>query len=262
MAASTPANQPEILNACSTGAIDLLQEVLQSCGIEKDAAPLLPRDAAKIRFPSTEAMITAAIAGKQTSMISFLLSYFSGYPAEWPESRRQSQKPISFTSSIVLAVLDNPDVETLSVLCDYDPGIVNFEFNDHTTFLSQACQRDPEKIGPLIHFLVSHGADMQGGWRLDWNLLPAIRGGQHLDVVEAMVAKGAKMDYSAALAAVCAKRADVLQLILEKGGMRESSVADADIEQLRVEAQDAKSVPLIEVVETLVSARQSTSQRS
>ncbi|KAJ4405559.1 hypothetical protein N0V82_010293 [Gnomoniopsis sp. IMI 355080] len=267
MATSTPAYQQEILNACSTGAVNQLQELLQSHDVKQNAAPILPRDAAQTGYPSTQAMITAAIANKQAALVNFLLHYFTGYPTEWPQTRRKSQKPITFSPSLVLAALDNPDIKTLTVLWDYDPSLVNFEFDDHTTILSQACQRDPDIIGPFIHFLVSHGADVQGaGWRLDWNLLPAIRGGQHVDVMEAMVSKGgAKIqDYATVLAALRAKRADVLQLILDnKGSMRrEGRITDEDVEQLRVEAQDAKSVRLTELIEELISTWQSPSQRN
>lgn len=100
--------------------------------------------------PSTEAMISAAISSKQAALVRFLLSNFTGYPTDWSEARCRSQKPISFGSSIVRVVLDSPDIETLQVLLDYDHDLANFEFDDHTTFLSQACQRDPDKIGPLI----------------------------------------------------------------------------------------------------------------
>lgn len=265
MSTSSPASQQDILNACSRGSIDQLQELLSSHGIEQDAVPILPRDAVKIGLPSTEAMITAAIANKRADLVNFHLHYFVGYPTEWPQSRRQSQKSISLTACLILAALDNPDIKTLTALWEYDSSLVNFEFDDHTTILSQACQRDPGEIGPLIHFLVSHGADVQGaGWRLNWNLLPAIRGGQRVDVMEAMVDKGgAKIDYSTVLTALRAKREDVLQLLLLKRGLRrEDRMTDENVELLRVEAEDAKSVRLKELVEELISTRPSPSQQT
>lgn len=152
-------------------------------------------------------------------------------------------------------MLDSPDVETLHVLWDYDHSLVSFELDDQTTFLLQACLWDPDKIGPLVQVLVSHGADMQAGWRWNWDLLPAIQGGQKLGVMETMVNNGARMNYSAALAAVRANRADVLQLFLNKGRMREGRILDKNIEQLRDEAKHANSASLIKLVEALISAR-------
>lgn len=258
MAASGPASKEEILSACSKGDTALLKQVFHAHGIKQGSAPILwAPDATGSGWPATETLITTAILQSQPATVGFLLNYFTGYPTEWSETRRQSQKPISLTSSIINAVLDHPNVEILHMLWDYDHSLVNFEFDDHTTFLSQACRRDPDTIGPVIQFLVSHGADMRAGWRLDWDLLPAIGGGQHLDVIEVMVAHGARMDYSAILAAVRAGRADVLQLCLDKGGMvrgGEGRLPDKDVEQLRDEARDAKSVSLVESVEALISA--------
>lgn len=254
MATSVPAHQQEILDACSTGPIAVLKELFKSLGIDQGTAPILPRDVTEAGCPSTEAMISAAISSKQAVLVRFLLNCFTGYPTDWSEGRRMSQKPISFGSSIVRAVLDSPDLETLQVLLDYDHDLASFEFDDHTTFLSQACQRDPDEIGHLIKLLVAHGADMQGGWRLDWDLLPAIRGGQHLDVIEAMIAKGARIDYLAVVSAVRTKRADVLQMVLDKGGAHVGRMSAADAEQLRAETKVSNDALIIRLVETLSSA--------
>ncbi|KAK7735638.1 hypothetical protein SLS53_007378 [Cytospora paraplurivora] len=254
MATSVPAHQQEILDACSTGAIAVLKELLKSYGIYQGTAPILHRDVTESGCPSTGAMLSAAILSKQAAVVRFLLDEFNGYPTDWSDAQRESQKPISFGSGIAQAVLDSPDIEILQVLLDYDHRIANYEFDDHTTFLSQACQRDPDKIGPLIKLLVAHGADMQAGWRWNWDLLPAIYGGQHLDVMEAMVAKGARINYLAILYAVRKERADVLQMVLDKRGARDGRLSDADVEQLRTEAKVADDVLVIKLVERLISA--------
>lgn len=85
-----------------------------------------------------------------------------------------------------------------------------------------------------------------------------------MDVMEAMVDKGgAKIDYSTVLTALRAKRGDVLQLLLlQRGLRREDRMTDENVELLRVEAEDAKPVPLKELVEELISTRPSPSQRT
>ncbi|ROV88578.1 hypothetical protein VPNG_10233 [Cytospora leucostoma] len=254
MATSVPAHQQEILDACSTGAIEVLKELLKSHGINQGTAPILHRDVTESGCPSTGAMLSAAISSKQAAAVRFLLDEFSGYPADWSDAQRRSARPISLGSGEVQAVLESPDIEILQVLLDYDHDVVSYEFDDHTTFLSQACQRDPDEIGPLIRLLVAHGADMQAGWRWNWDLLPAIRGGQHLDVLKAMIAKGAKLDYSAMLTAVRVGRADVLRMALEQGGARVSRLSDADIESLREAAKVVDDVLIMKLVETISSA--------
>lgn len=86
MANLGPAHKQDFPNACSTGAIAVLKGLLRSHGIEQGTAPILPRDATDSGGPSTQAMITAATKNSQTALVSFLLSYFTGYPTQWSEA--------------------------------------------------------------------------------------------------------------------------------------------------------------------------------
>lgn len=254
MATSDSAYQQEILDACSTGAIAVLKELFKSHGINQGTAPIRFLETTERGCPSTEDMLSAAIRSKQAALVRFLLEYFNGYPADSSEALHEGKKPISFDSGVVLAVLDSPDVETLQVLLDYDPGLVNFEFDNHFTFLWEACNRDPDKIGPVIKHLVAHGADMQASFYLIWDLSPAICGDQHVDVMEAMVANGANITYTAVLYAVRKERADVLQMVLDKGGVSGGRMTDTEVKKLREEGQAAEDVLVTKLVEKLLSS--------
>jgi hypothetical protein len=185
-----------MLNACTSGDVAALQHLFKAADIRKGSEPVYISTPNKP--PPINDLLEAAITNGKPAIVSLLLETYSG---------------IQFLGRVITALLNRPDLAILEALYRYDNGIVSFEWDDQvTTFVTEACKRPPERIAPLLHFLVEHDADLwTGGLPSQFAVHAALCGNQALDVIEAMVKKGGPVYGQAAEQAVLRERAGVLE---------------------------------------------------
>lgn len=183
-------------------------------------------------------MLAAAITHGHVSAVSLILQSHPGHK-------------IQFSNETITSLLQHPNLDILQALYDYDPYVTSFEWDGHTaTFVTKACEQPPEKITPLLMWLIEHDADMEGG-HFPRTLCHAIEGGQTIGVIEAMVKKGARMSTLAMRQAVFFERVDVIKFLMARG-LRADGDSDAYI---RDEAEKTGDREIIEAVEKWTSSK-------
>lgn len=188
----------EILDACTSGDIVALQQRFAAENIQ-NSDPAYQTSASSP--PPVNSMIAAAIMHGHVDVVSLIL-------------RTYSRRKVQFTSETIEALLHYPSLNILQILYDYDPYVVSFEWDSHTdTFVTKACEQPPEKITPLLLWLIEHDADLEGG-HFPQTLCQAILGNQTLGVIEAMVNKGAKVSTLAMRQAVVCERVDIISCFI------------------------------------------------
>ncbi|KAF2686366.1 hypothetical protein K458DRAFT_416666 [Lentithecium fluviatile CBS 122367] len=225
----TSQNQ-DMLNACTSGDITALRRLFEAMDIRKGSEPVYistPNEP-----PPINDLLEAAITNGNPGIVSLLLETYSG---------------IQFFGGVITALLNHPDLAILEALYNYDNRIVNFEWDDQvTTFVTEACKQPPEKIAPLLHFLVEHDADLwTGGLPSQFAVHAALCGNQALDVIEAMIKKGGLVSRQAAEQAVLRERADVLEFFIRCGVEGERD----DVQFLRTVAKETGNTNVMKLVD-------------
>ncbi|KAG9202752.1 hypothetical protein G6514_004005 [Epicoccum nigrum] len=183
-------------------------------------------------------MLTAAITHGHIDVVSLILETYPG-------------RKIQFSSETITSLLQYPNLDILQVLYGYDPYVTSFEWDSHTaTFVTKACEQPPEKITPLLMWLIEYDADMEGG-HFPQTLCRAIEGGQTLGVIKAMVKKGARVSTLAMRQAVVFERIDVINFLIARG-LKADGDSDAYI---RDEANKTRNREVIETVEEWTSSK-------
>src|SRR5690242_11640652 len=135
----------KILEACTSGDVTALQQLFKANSIPGSTPVYTSSDD---NTPPANSMIAAAIAHGHPDVVSLILRTYSG-------------PKVQFTSETIEALVHHPNLDILQVLYDYDPYVVSFEWDGHTdTFVTKACEQPPEKITPLLLWLIEHNADL------------------------------------------------------------------------------------------------------
>lgn len=162
-------------------------------------------------------MVTVAITHGHIHILAYLLTLYSrGGGIE--------------CDPVIEAILNNPDVQVMTLVHNHSPRSIYYTFNSGETLLSTACRRcqyrsqsDPfmSKMLPLIHYLLDNGVSpakhVHDRFRGDSALLPAVQSSLPIDVIEKMIRCGAVVGVEEFGEAVGGKRIDVLGLFMEKG---------------------------------------------
>lgn len=207
-------HQREMFEACDTGDLTRLQQLLEAADVKKGDAPVeptwksYPSEVASVPSSgpaATSSLLAHAVTHKRPNVLAYLLDT---YPTA-------SIK----IDAILGAACANPDLTTFELLYARDPSIVNHEFEEVTygeTLLMQALRSDD----PLFpDFLLDHGADPNesGLGAFQTPLRTAFESDQPLWLIEKMVTKsGARVHSLFVTAAIDAKRADVARFFLDR----------------------------------------------
>lgn len=228
----TSQNQ-DMLNACTTGDVAALRRSFEAIDIQKVSKPVYI--STPDEPPPTNDLLEAAITNGNANIVFLLLGNYEG---------------IQFSGGVITALLNHPDLEILEALYKYDNKIVNFEWDDHSTFVTEACKQPPEKITPLLHFLVEHDADLwTGGLPYSFAVHAALDGNQASSVIEAMIKKGGPVYRQAMRLAVLRERADVLEIFIRYGVEGKQD----DVQFLRTVAKETENTNVIKLVDTWTS---------
>ncbi|KAH7109427.1 hypothetical protein B0J11DRAFT_512848 [Dendryphion nanum] len=222
-----------MLDACASGDITALRRFFEARSIRRGLKAVYIATANGA--PPTNALLATAIMNGKLEIVSFLLEMYDG---------------ISFDSSIITALLDHPDTAILESLYKYDDKIVQTEWDNQITFVTLACERPPNKIAPLLLFLVEHDAALDtGGLPFHFAVHAALCGNQSLRVIEAMIRKGGPVYRAAALQAVLRERVDVIEFFMQYG----VELRIDDVQCLRDEADKTENPELVKLVYTWTS---------
>ncbi|KAJ8118449.1 hypothetical protein OPT61_g582 [Boeremia exigua] len=222
-----------MLDACTAGDVVDLQRRFDTNNIQ-NSDPVYQNSTSGP--PPVNSMLVAAITHGHVDVVSLILRTYSG-------------RNVQFTSETIEALLHHPNLDILQTLYEYDPFIVSFEWDGHTdTFVTKACAQPPNKITPLLLWLIEHDADLEGG-HFPRTLCNAIFGDQTLGVIEAMVNKGAQVSTLAMRQAVVCERIDVMNLFVSRG----MKVDADDAAYLRSEAEQTGNEEAIQIVKKWTS---------
>jgi hypothetical protein len=223
----------EILDACTSGDVAALQRRFEADNIQ-NSDPVYSNSASGP--PPVNSMLVAAITHGHVNVVSLILQTYPG-------------RKVQFTNETIEALLHHPNLYILQTLYNYNPYVVSFEGDSHNdTFVTKACKQPPEKITPLLLWLIEHDADLEAG-HFPQPLCSAIFGSQTLDVIKAMVNKGARVSTLAMRAAVVCERIDVIKFFVGRG----MKVDADDAEYLRSEAEDTGNEEVIKTVKNWTS---------
>jgi hypothetical protein len=223
----------EGLDACTSGDFATLRLL---CGADNNQHPKSAYRESATGPPPVNSMLVAAITQGHVDVVALILQTYSKHR-------------VQFFGETIDALVNHPNLDILQVLYDYDPSVVSFEWDNHTdTFVTKACEQPPEKITPLLLWLIEHDADLEGGY-VPRTLCNAIVGGQTLDVIEAMVKKGVRVSTLAMRQAVVCERIDVIEFFMS----RKMKLDTDDAEYLRNEAEQTGNAAVVELVKEWTS---------
>lgn len=233
--ANLPDFKKEMLEACKTGNLSQLQQIYQTHDIqpgaqldwmEKDESPTMV-----FRLNVT------AIIHEHVPILKYLLSMHPTCDL--------------YYETVVLAIVDHPNLEMLDVIVKHQPDIINIQYRHTHTFLTDACQGGSydsppsDKTLPLIHYLLDHGADpRRGSWRDCGALCTALESKRSLEIIEKMMAKGATVDDFIFSAAIKGQRPDAVQLFFDRAILRGCST-----KRLLKEARETGDKEMVSLVE-------------
>jgi hypothetical protein len=225
----------DMLKACTSGNVAALQRLFEAKDIQKGSKPVYI--STPDEPPPTNDLLEAAITHRNLEIVSLLLETYDG---------------ISFYEEVITALLNHPDLAILEALYNYNNSIVQFEWDDHLrTFVTEACKQPPEKIAPLLHFLVEHDAALDvGGLPCEFAVYAALCGNQALDVIEAMIKKGGPVTGAAARQAVLRERADVIESFIRFGVKRKRD----DVQDFRIAAEETRNADVVKLVDMWTSS--------
>lgn len=200
-------DQRAMIEACGSGNVSMLQQLLKACDVTEGDPPLEPKlsepDPPPSSPPPTWKLIAAAVRHGRSSILALLLK---AYPTI--NLNRQS---------ILEAALANPDLETFKLLRAHSPSIVNYEFDAlNTSLLMESCRGG----NPLLpHYLLDNGADPnEGGFPGGGPLFYGVRFDQPLEVVVKMIDRGAVVTKAVLKEANRKQGTAVSGFLLRRGG--------------------------------------------
>ncbi|KAI1659199.1 hypothetical protein F4813DRAFT_354147 [Daldinia decipiens] len=210
--------EPYILDVCSSGDISTLQRLFTDHGIQPGSKPVYPKlidpgslqealtTTMGLRIPPTSKLLEQAVAAEQVAIVKFILQMYPSF------SLMQEH-------GIVRAVLEHPNPEILQVLCNHERNFASFSIDSGMrSFLTDACARPPEEIGPVLHVLLDYGADVYDGWGPGGGALyAAVIGGQSLEIVERILERTSAVSRRNVSEAIRRGRVDVVELFLNRG---------------------------------------------
>ncbi|KAG8527935.1 uncharacterized protein KY384_006851 [Bacidia gigantensis] len=209
---SLPSHQEAILTAARAGDVPALQQHLTALGIQSPSSPIEPTWSRLPTFtivlvppsgpPATSTLLAAAIIARQPHSLSYLLTVF----------------PDACITALLGTALSHPNLEIFKILYAHDPSICDHEFESGETTLMMACRDGGTgtEAAEVIEFLLENGADAnESGLGLTGPLIFAVRYGQPLSIVEAMVGRGARVWNGVILEAMRAWRLDAAKWFLE-----------------------------------------------
>ena len=202
-------NQQAIIEACETGNVVELQQLLQTCDTKERSAPIAPKCGEpkppfSTLLPVWE-LITVAVRHARSSILALLLKTNPTI-----DLHRQS---------ILDAALANPDLETFKLLHAHSPSIVNYEFDSlNTSLLMESCRGG----NPLLpNYLLDNGADPnEGGFPGAGPLFYAVQFDQPMEVVKKMIDRGAVMTQAVLKEANRKQGSPASDFLLERGGLK------------------------------------------
>ncbi|EKG22421.1 hypothetical protein MPH_00155 [Macrophomina phaseolina MS6] len=179
-----------IMDTCRSGDLGALQQLFIDCNITEGYPPVQPRgDLAKSPAPVTADLLETAVGHKHPEIVAFLLK------------------------TILTSTLSSCCTPTNPTSCSTN--------STRGGALSEAC--DGGRTDPTIpDYLLDHGAaasEATGGPR-GAPLGSAILGGQPVQLIQKMVAKGVPVSGIHVTLCLTARRADALQVLLESPSLR------------------------------------------
>ncbi|KIM97061.1 hypothetical protein OIDMADRAFT_57703 [Oidiodendron maius Zn] len=94
----------------------------------------------------------------------------------------------------------------------------SFSHNYHMrSILSDACERPPVQIVPILHVLLDNGADVDDGWPRHGALYSAIHYKRPLEIIRKIVSKGANINSGNLIQAIQHDRLDVTKWLFSSG---------------------------------------------
>ena len=191
----------DILDACTSGNVAALQRLFETNNIKGSEPIYISSDD---KPPPANDMLEASIANGHLDVVLLILNAY--------ENNR-----IQLYGQVITALVENPNMDIMDALYNYDNNMVSFEWDDHVnTFLTRACEQPPDKIAPLLHFLIDNDADLEAGY-FPRPVYDAIIGNQSLGVVEAMVKKGGRVSTNTMRQAIVCERVDIIRFLMEYG---------------------------------------------
>lgn len=202
--------QKAMIEACESGNVPKLQQLLRACEIKDGSPPVDPKygepDPLPSAPPPTWKLVAAAVGHGQSSIVALVLKT---YPTV--DLNRQS---------ILEAALSKPHLETFKLLHAHSPSIVNYEFDSlNTSLLMEACRGG----NPLLpNYLLDSGADPnEGGFPGAGPLLYAVKFEQPLEIVVKMVDRGALVTNAVLNEVIQKQRTATLEFLLKRSGLKD-----------------------------------------
>ncbi|KAK7714788.1 hypothetical protein SLS57_007031 [Botryosphaeria dothidea] len=233
-----PAHQ-SIMDACKSGDLEKLQQLFRDANVKEGDNPVLPHpqpDGATSPAPVTVDLLTTAVAHRHPHIVAFLLSTYPKVRVDY--------------ESVLQAAFQNPHLDTFKLLHAHQPGIVLHEFDPWRNALSEAC--DGGKSDPTIpDYLIDHGAaesEAAGGPR-GTPLGAAILSGQPLQLIQKMISNGVPLGHLHVSLCLTAKRADVLQFLLESPSL---SLSTDEVQQDLARSKEIGDANLVSVIENYI----------
>lgn len=201
--------QQAMVEACESGQVPRLQQLLQAYDIEEHSAPITPKygepEPPPSAPPPTWKLITAAVRNARSSILALLLKTY-------PTVNLHHE-------SILDAALANPDLETFKLLHAHSPSIVNYGFDSlNTSLLMESCRGG----NPLLpNYLLDNGADPnEGGFPGAGPLFYAVQFDQPVEFVRKMVDRGAVVTKVVLKEANRKQGTPASAFLLERGGLK------------------------------------------
>ena len=202
--------QKDMIEACESGDVPRLQQLLQACDVRDGDAPVDQKygepDPPESAPPPTWKLVTAAVSHGHFPIVALILKT---YPAV--DLNRQS---------VLEAALVKPHLETFKLLHAHSSHIVNYEFDSlNTSLLMETCRSGH----PLLpNYLLDNGADPnEGGFPGAGPLFYAVKFEQPLAVIVKMVDRGAVVTNAVLIEAVRKQRTTILEFLLKQAGLKD-----------------------------------------
>ncbi|KAF7539810.1 hypothetical protein G7054_g1891 [Neopestalotiopsis clavispora] len=180
----TDGREQPMLDACSSGDVAALEHLFNIHGIEQGSKPIITqcyygtwsrvesKGIPGCMIPSTMELLEKAVAAKQLAIVDFI---FQTYPSF----------DLSECQGVASAIIQHPDAAILKRICDHQPTFASISMDYHLhTFFTQACEKPPDHIAPVLHILLDYGADISDGWSGLGALWAAISRGHSIEVIE------------------------------------------------------------------------------
>jgi len=234
-----------ILEACGSGDLQALETLLRSYNIV-DKNDWIRTDELS-GPPTTTDMVTEAVTNQQVSTLTFLLQTFPDYDV--------------LERKVVLAAMDNTNLEILEVLQTQNPNFIIHDLNHIETTFCRALENPDPRVAEVF---VKAGADLNGAWRKRGALYKALVNKQPLNLVKLMVERGALLGTRTMETAMEYQRLDVLQYMFCRyafvGYVRQEERKEEQLVLLK-NANKSRDQGIIKLVEYYVKKQKRLTKR-